>query len=480
MENRKQSKRPIRRGVSLSRALWGGRFRESAAPEFSRLNNSFPFDHRLLPFDIEGSVAYSKALQRAGVLKTTEAVAIRRALRSLARNCSIHPRLVHNALAHYEDVHSFVEAKLIERVGKIGKKIHTGRSRNDQVALDLRLYLRHHCGQLRRQLVLLMKTLTANAQRDLTTVLPGYTHLQRGQPVLLAHYWMAYFEMFSRDWERMTSTLGHIDVMPLGSGALAGSGFPIDRRLLARELGFESISRNSLDAVSDRDFAVEFLCSGSLLMTHLSRLAEDLILYSTAEFDFVELSDAVTTGSSLMPQKKNPDALELIRGKTGRVFGNLLQLLVTLKALPLAYNKDLQEDKECIFDTVDTLDVALEAIPVVLRTLKVKTERMKQAAESGYLNATECADYLVRKGLPFRAAHEAVGKVVLHALERGLSLERLSLREFKSFSPLYGPDLFDAINLKHCIESKSLEGGTATIHVKRAIKNAQRRIAQIQ
>jgi argininosuccinate lyase len=325
-----------------------------------------------------------------------------------------------------------------------------------------------------------MRALTANAQRDLKTVLPGYTHLQRGQPVLLAHYWMAYFEMFLRDWQRMTSTQGRLNVMPLGAGALAGSGFPIDRRFLARELGFESISRNSLDAVSDRDFAVEFLCSASLLMMHLSRLAEDLIIYSTAEFNFIELSDAVTSGSSLMPQKKNPDALELIRAKTGRVYGNLQQLLVTLKALPLAYNKDLQEDKEGIFDTVDTLDVALGVIPVILRTLKVKTQRMKQGAESGFLNATDCADYLVRKGLPFRAAHEVVGKVVLHALQRRLPLEQLSLREFKSYSPLFGPDIFEAINLRQCVESKSLEGGTATIPVRKAIKDAKHYIARIQ
>ena len=460
--------------------LWGGRFQKAAAPEFLRLNNSFPFDHRLLPFDIEGSVAYSKALQRAGVLKRAEAVAIRRALQTLARDCAARPRLVSAALAKYEDVHSFVESKLVERVGDKGKKIHTGRSRNDQVALDLRLYLRHQCGQLRRKLVVLMRALTANAQRDLTTVLPGYTHLQRGQPVLLAHYWMAYFEMFLRDWQRMTSTEGRLNVMPLGAGALAGSGFPIDRRFLARELGFESVSRNSLDAVSDRDFAVEFLCSASLLMMHLSRLGEDLIIYSTAEFNFIELSDAVTSGSSLMPQKKNPDALELIRAKTGRVYGNLQQLLVTLKALPLAYNKDLQEDKEGIFDTVDTLDVALGVIPVILRTLKVKTQRMKQGAESGFLNATDCADYLVRKGLPFRAAHEVVGKVVLHALQRGLPLERLSLREFKSYSPLFGPDIFAAINLRQCVESKSLEGGTATIPVRKAIKDAKHYIARIQ
>jgi argininosuccinate lyase len=460
--------------------LWGGRFRQPAAPEFSRLNDSFPFDYRLLAFDIEGSVAYSKALQRARLLKRNEGSAIRSALGSLWRDCCSQPRLLLNALTKYEDVHSFVEAKLIERVGEMGGKIHTGRSRNDQVALDLRLYLRHHCRQLQKKVATLMGALLTNAQRDLTAILPGYTHLQRGQPVLLAHYWMAYFEMFSRDWERMTSTQNRLNVMPLGSGALAGGGFPIDREFLARELGFESISRNSLDAVSDRDFAVEVLSDSSILMMHLSRLAEDLILYSTAEFDFIELSDAVTSGSSLMPQKKNPDALELIRGKTGRVYGNLHHLLVTLKALPLAYNKDLQEDKECLFDTIETLDLALAGMTVVVRTLKVKVNSMRVAAESGFLNATDCADYLVRKGLPFRSAHEAVGRIVLHALRREISLEELSLEEFRSFSLLFEADIFNALSLKRSIESKFLKGGTATNPVRKAIENAKRYIAQIQ
>jgi argininosuccinate lyase len=480
MGNQKQSKRSAERRPSGSTALWGGRFRRPPAPEFSRLNNSFPFDHRLLWFDIEGSVAYSKVLQRAGVLNRIEGLAIRRALAALGRDCRSQPRLLLNALAKYEDVHSFVEAKLIESVGDGGKKIHTGRSRNDQVALDLRLYLRHHCRQLRQKLVTLMRALLTNAQRDLAIILPGYTHLQRGQPVLLAHYWMAYFEMLRRDCERMISTQSRINVMPLGSGALAGSGFPIDREFLATELGFKSISRNSLDAVSDRDFAVEFLSDSSILMMHLSRLAEDLILYSTAEFDFIELSDAVTSGSSLMPHKKNPDALELIRGKTGRVYGNLQQLLITLKALPLAYNKDLQEDKECIFETVETLDLTLAAMTVVIRTLRVKVRKMHQAAESGFLNATDCADYLARKGLPFRAAHEVVGKIVLHALRKRVPLDGLSLEEFRAFSPLFEVDILEALNLKRSIEGKSLKGGTATPQVRKAIGNAQRFIARLQ
>jgi len=460
--------------------LWGGRFRRTSAPEFSKLNNSFRFDHRLVFYDIDGSIAYSKALHQAGVLKITEAAAIQRALRSLEKECAAKPQSVLDALEKYEDVHSFVEAKLVERVGEIGKKIHTGRSRNDQVSTDFRLYIRGQCQRLRRAIASLMRVLLLNAQRDLTAILPGYTHLQRAQPILFAHYWMAYFEMFSRDLDRLASTAQRANVMPLGSGALAGSGFPIDRDFLARELGFNSVTANSLDAVSDRDYVVEFLSASSILMMHLSRLAEDLILYSTAEFDFIELNDALTSGSSLMPQKKNPDALELTRGKTGRVYGNLHRLLVTLKALPLAYNKDLQEDKEPVFDTVDTLDAVLPAMIAVIRTLRVKRDKMRQTAGSGFLNATDCADYLVRKGLPFRAAHEIVGRIVLHALRKRTRLEQLSLEEFRSFTPDFGPDVFKVIELKKSIEGKSVKGGTATRQVQRAIQDAKRYLNQIQ
>jgi argininosuccinate lyase len=479
MGKQKASKPRAKRRPLKSDNLWGGRFRTLPAPEFSRLNNSFRFDYRLLPFDAEGSMAYAKALQRARVLTATESKNIRRALNDLRIEFADKPERILADVNRYEDVHSFVEAKLVERIGELGKKIHTGRSRNDQVTLDLRLFLRHQSAVLKGRLVDLMRGLVSNAERHIGIILPGYTHLQRAQPILLAHYWLAYFEMLKRDLDRITASDRRANVLPLGSGALAGSGFPINRALLARELKFSSVSKNSLDAVGDRDMAVEFLSNASILMMHLSRLAEDFILYSTSEFGFAELSDLVTSGSSIMPQKKNPDALELIRGKTARVYGNLQRLLVTLKALPMSYNKDLQEDKEALFDTVDTLDDSLAAIRLVVSTLKVNAHQMWRAAQLGYANATECADYLVRKGLPFRTAHEIVGKTVLLAIERNVPLEELSLEEFKSFSSRFGKDVYAALSLQQSIESKNLEGGTATIRVTEAIRDAKRFLTQL-
>jgi argininosuccinate lyase len=453
--------------------LWGGRFEKASSRVFTDLNSSFPFDYRLLPFDIEGSIVFAKALCRARVLKSHELRKLKNALESIEQECAHNPSLLQASLSQYEDVHSFVETKLIAKVGALGKKIHAGRSRNDQVALDFRLYLRHHILGLRKELWKLMAVLVTRAEKHRTVVLPGYTHLQRAQPILLSHYWLAYFEMLARDRGRLDKALQSAEVMPLGSGALAGSGFNLDRDFLARELGFPLISNNSLDAVSDRDFALEFLSTGAILMVHLSRLAEDLILYSTREFDFVELSDTVTSGSSIMPQKKNPDALELTRGKAGRVFGNLQRLLTTLKGLPMAYNKDLQEDKEAVFDTMETLRLVLPAVTEVVQTLQIKGENMRQAAQSGYLNATECADYLVRKGLPFREAHEIVGKLVLRAIEQHEPLERLPVSQFQSFSPLFGFDIFEALSLKSTVESKSLKGGTSPTAVRRALQDAR-------
>ena len=461
-------------------SLWGGRFQSDAAREFLRLNNSFPFDHRLLPFDIVGSIAYCRALQRAGVLNRAESRAILSGLDWLRTKCSRDESFVREALDDYEDVHSFVEAQLVRRVGKVGKKIHTGRSRNDQVALDLRLYLRQASGEIRRAMATLLAAFLSNARKHFSLILPGYTHLQRAQPILMSHYWLSYFEMLRRDWERFQHFEEKAASLPLGSGALAGSGFPIDRDFLAKELGFHEISRNSLDAVSDRDFAIEFLSHSSILMVHLSRLAEDLILYSTSEFNFVELCDTVTSGSSIMPQKKNPDALELIRGKSGRVFGNLQRLLVVMKGLPLAYNKDLQEDKEALFDTVDTLESVLWVLPEILTTLKVKPEQMRRAAELGYSNATECADYLARKGLPFREAHATVGRMVVYAISQDCPLERLTLQQFRSFSLLFGPDVFKEIQIERSIARKSIRGGTASTQVKKAIQDAERYVAKIK
>lgn len=451
----------------------------AAAPEFSRLNDSFRFDYRLLPFDIEGSIAYAKALLRARILTTPEAQHIESGLRGLKERYEGAPAELLRAVMDYEDVHSFVESKLTERIGDAARKLHTGRSRNEQVVLDLRLYLRERNHALRQQIVGLMQALVANAGKHLRVILPGYTHLQRAQPVLLSHYWLAHFEMLARDVERLDASQRRCDVLPLGSGALAGNSIGIDRNFLAQQLFFPVVSANSLDAVSDRDFVLEFIACASILMMHLSRLAEDLILYSTSEFDFIELSDAVTSGSSLMPQKKNPDALELARGKTGRVYGNLQRLLTTMKALPLTYNKDLQEDKEALFDTVETLELTVLAMTRVVRSLKVHPEIMRRASTSGYLNATDCADYLVRKGLPFRSAHEVLGKIVLYAIQKGIPLEKLTLKEFQTFSPSFKNDVYAALDLPECIESKSVKGGTATRQVRKAIRDAKQHLKKL-
>jgi argininosuccinate lyase len=457
--------------------MWGGRFERPPAPEFWRLNRSFPFDHRLLPFDIEGSTAWARALKRAGVLDRREERAVLRSLEKIRKENAANPARVPRSLDRFEDVHSFVEAAVINRAGEAGKKLHTGRSRNDQVTLDFRMYVVSESDRARGKLRTLIGSLIQNARRHFGVILPAYTHLQRAQPVLLSHLWLAYAEMLFRDIDRFVVVERTAKVLPLGAGACAGSGVRIDREKLAKDLGFAAVSRNSLDTVSDRDFAVEFLFAGALLMTHLSRMAEDLILYSTAEFGFVELDDSVTSGSSLMPQKKNPDALELVRGKSGRAFGNLERLLVVLKGLPFAYNKDMQEDKEAVFDTADTVALSLDAMNLVVRTLRVDKERTREAASGGFQNATECADYLTRKGLPFRTAHEIVGKLIVFALEKGVALEHLPLSEFKRFSPLFGKDVHRGLSLDHCVKSRSVSSGTAPQYVRKAIKDAERRLA---
>jgi argininosuccinate lyase len=355
----------------------------------------------------------------------------------------------------------------------VGRKLHTGRSRNDQVATDLRLWLRSAIDQLIERVGGAQGALLAVAESHPSAVIPGYTHLQRAQPVLLAHWCLAYFEMLARDRERLTEVRRRTNVLPLGSAALAGTSFQIDREEVARALGFEAVSRNSLDAVSDRDFCVEFAASASLIMLHLSRLSEDIILYATAEFGFFELSDKVATGSSLMPQKKNPDSMELVRGKSGRVFGHLGGLLAMLKGLPLAYNKDMQEDKEAVFDTFDTTVAALGVTATVLSHLSVRDERAREAASRGYMNATELADYLARKGMPFREAHDAVGRIVLHAIERGVELDVLPLAELRAFSTLIEDDVYEALSLKQTLATKSQVGGTSPARVAEALKAAR-------
>lgn len=446
--------------------MWGGRFKDKTDPGFAAFNNSFRFDRRLFEADVTASIAYAQALENARVITAEEGAQIRDGLKTiLDRGCTDDTQA--------EDVHSFVEARLVELIGDAGRKLHTGRSRNDQVATDFRIWLRESIDNLDATLRLTQTALLEFADANSETVIPGYTHLQRAQPVLLAHWCLAYFEMLSRDRERLIDTRRRVNVMPLGSAALAGTSFPIDRAALAQSLGFDGVTKNSLDAVSDRDFCVEFLSACSLIMVHLSRMAEDIILYATTEFGFFELSDAIATGSSLMPQKKNPDSMELVRGKAGRVFGDLLGLLTTLKGLPLAYNKDMQEDKEAVFDAFDTATASLQVTSTVLMNIRVK-----QIVLGGYMNATELADYLVRKGIPFREAHEIVGRVVIRAIELETQIEEIGLEELQKFSPLIDKDVYDTLAVEQVLGTKSQTGGTARASVKESLANARRELAE--
>ena len=459
-----------------SKKLWGGRFAGKTDPGFAGFNNSFRFDRRLFAVDVTASIAYCEALEGAGVIEAADGNEIRRALAKILDQGQADESYFDDSLA--EDVHSFVEARLIDLTGDLGRRLHTGRSRNDQVATDFRLWVRQAIDDLTLVLRDVQTALLEFAETNREVAIPGYTHLQRAQPVLLAHWCLAYFEMLARDRERLGETRRRVNVMPLGSAALAGTSFPIDREALARSLGFESVSRNSLDAVSDRDFCIEFLSACSLIMVHLSRLAEDIILYATTEFGLFELGDAIATGSSLMPQKKNPDSMELVRGKAGRVFGDLLALLTTLKGLPLAYNKDMQEDKEAVFDAFDTTAASLQVSATVLRNISVNEARARAAAATGYMNATELADYLVRKGMPFREAHEVVGKVVMRAIELGRELDQLSLSELRSFSTLFAEDVHLALTLEQTLRSKSQSGGTAPEAVASALAAARQSLNQ--
>ena len=449
--------------------LWGGRFQTEADPQFAEFNSSFRFDRRLFEVDVRASIAWCAALERAGVVSAAEAREIRTGLEAILE----HGPSVESVA---EDVHSFVEARLVELIGDTGRKLHTGRSRNDQVATDFRIWMREALDHLQELIREGQTALLDFAEGNREIVIPGYTHLQRAQPVLLAHWCLAWFEMLARDRERLEQTRGRVNVLPLGSAALAGTSFRIDREALATSLGFESVARNSLDAVSDRDFCVEFLSGCALLMVHLSRLAEDVILYATSEFGFFELGDAIATGSSLMPQKKNPDSMELVRGKAGRVFGDLVGMLTTLKGLPLAYNKDMQEDKEAVFDAFDTVTSSLKITTTVIHNITVNQERTLAVASHGYMNATELADYLVRKGLPFREAHELVGKIVMCAIEEGKEIEQLALAELQGFSKLIDTDVYEALSLEATLETKAQVGGTARARVNEALQWAREQL----
>ncbi len=451
--------------------LWGGRFTGETDRGFAKFNSSLAFDRRLFEVDVRASIAHCDGLAGAGVLAIAESEEIKSALSQIMDFGRSQANYFDEFAA--EDVHSFVEVRLVEMIGDTGRKLHTGRSRNDQVATDLRLWLREEIDGITSALRDAQEALLDLAEAHRESVIPGYTHLQRAQPVMFAHWCLAYFEMLARDRERLAEVRRRVNVLPLGSAALAGTSYPIDRDAVARALGFEAVSGNSLDAVSDRDFVIEFAGAASLIMLHLSRLAEDVILYSTTEFGFLELSDAVATGSSLMPQKKNPDAMELVRGKTGRVFGHLTALLTMMKGLPLAYNKDMQEDKEAIFDTVDTVSAGLAITSTVLRNVRLNDVSAREAASQGYLNATELADYLARKGVSFREAHETVGRIVRHAIDRHRELNDLSLDELKSFSALIEEDVFMSLSLEQTLATKAQEGGTAPERVAEALVAAR-------
>ncbi|MCI0338666.1 MAG: argininosuccinate lyase, partial [Acidobacteria bacterium] len=451
----------------------GGRFSGETDRHFAEFNASFNFDRRLIFADLRACAVHAQALGRAGVIEGREVEAITEGLRKISEMAADRGFLDRPEFAAIEDIHSFIEARLVELIGPVGYKLHTGRSRNDQVAVATRLFLREEITRIDGVLRDAQSALIEAAERYAGDPIPGYTHLQKAQPVLFGHFLLAYFQMLSRDRERLSDLRRRVNLLPLGSGALAGTNFPLDREWMAMELGFDGVTRNSIDAVSDRDYLIEFVNFAAMTMMHLSRLAEDLIIYSTQEFGFIKLGDAIATGSSIMPQKKNPDSLELIRGKAARVFGHLIALLALVKGLPLAYNKDLQEDKEALFDTIDTLTDSLRVTATVLRNIELNREHARRAAISEYTNATDLADYLVRKGLEFRNAHEVSGRIVVYAIEQGKQLGELTIEEYRQFSQLFDQDLYPAISLENSIAGKSQAGGTAPERVKEELSRAR-------
>lgn len=455
----------------MSEKLWDGRFSEKTSRSVEKFTASIQVDSRLYAYDIAGSVAHCKMLAKCGVITDEEAA-------ELVRGLDIIKEEIENGRMAYddslEDIHMHIEARLFQEVGKVAQKLHTARSRNDQVALDVRLYLRKETADIIRGLAYLREQILLLAGANTDAILPGYTHMQRAQPVLLAHHLMAYYEMFRRDAQRFTDCLDRINVMPLGTAALAGTTYPIDRQYVAELLDFPEVSPNSMDAVADRDFVMEFLASASICMLHFSRLSEEMILWSTSEFGFIELSDAFSTGSSIMPQKKNPDIPELVRGKAGRVIGDLVAMLTIVKSLPLAYNRDLQEDKEPLFDAVDTLAACVDIYTRMLPEITVKKDRMVQAAATGDLNATDLADYLVNQGVPFRTAHSCAGKAVAYGVENGRELHELTLDELKKFAPEINAEVFALLEPESVVNRRTSFGGTATDNVVRAIAAAKK------
>jgi len=457
--------------------LWGGRFTKGTDKVVEDFHSSISFDQRLYRQDIRGSIAHAGMLGRQRIISPAEADAIISGLTAILADIE-DGRVQFDVGA--EDIHMNIEKLLTDRIGDVGRKLHTARSRNDQVALDIKMYLKEEIYATAGLLAGLEETLLKLAERHTGTIMPGYTHLQRAQPITFGHHLMAYFQMFARDTGRLMDCLKRTDVMPLGSGALAGTTFKLDRDSTAAELGFAGITENSLDGVSDRDFAIEFCAAASIIMMHLSRFCEEIILWSSAEFRFVELDDAYSTGSSIMPQKKNPDVAELIRGKTGRVYGDLMALLTVMKSLPLAYNKDMQEDKEALFDAIDTVKGCLMVFTPMVETMSLNETVMAQAARGGFTNATEVADYLAKKGVPFRKAHEIVGKLVLDCISRGKSLEDLTLEEYREASPVIEADIYDAINIAKCVAARKVPGGPAPEAVQASIGKGKQWLQEIR
>ena len=447
--------------------LWGGRFEKTTDALVEDFHSSIRFDQRLYKQDIQGSIAHARMLGSVGVISEEEAKDLIEGLAGILDD--IQTGKVEFEIGA-EDIHMNVEKLLTERIGQVGKKLHTGRSRNDQVALDLRLYLRVEIDQTKVLVEKLLHTLLNLAEEHLETWMPGYTHMQKAQPITMAHHMMAYVQMFLRDLDRLKDTRKRLNFSPLGSGAMAGTTFPLDREKAAFELGFEGVTLNSLDGVSDRDFALEFLAAASIMMMHLSRMCEELVLWSSGEFQFISMDDAYSTGSSIMPQKKNPDVAELVRGKTGRVYGDLVALLTVMKGLPLAYNKDMQEDKEPVFDTVDTIQKCLLIVEPMLRTMQIHRDTLSRGAKGGFTNATDLADYLAKKGLPFREAHELVGRIVLHCSKQEIGLEDLSLSDYQALSPIFEEDLFEAIGIEFCVRARKLKGGPSPETVAEGIR----------
>ena len=454
--------------------MWEGRFSKKLDERTNDFNSSIKFDHRMYKQDIKGSIAHSKMLSKQGIIKEEESKSIIEGLNGILEDIE-NGKLEFDPNA--EDVHMFIEAELTKRIGDNGKKLHTARSRNDQVALDIRMYLKEEVKELKEKLKKLILTFINKAEENTHTIMPGYTHMQRAQPITFAHHLMAYVQMFLRDLERLNETYKRINVCPIGSCALAGTTYPLDREFEAKELGFPKITNNSLDGVSDRDFIIELLSDISIIMMHLSRISEEIILWCSWEFKFIELDDSFSTGSSIMPQKKNPDITELIRGKTGRVYGDLNTMLTVMKGTPLAYNKDMQEDKEAIFDALDTVNLCITTLDPLVETMTVKKENMRKAAAEGFINATDCADYLTVKGVPFRDAYKIVGNLVKYCIDNNTTLEKLHINVYKKFSDVFEDDIYDAIDLINCVNKRNVPGGPAAEQVMKEIEIAKSKLS---